>query len=64
MISGTIKVNPDSSDAYSVELEEGETLQIGRKPAPGGLKKLILPYPEVSGQHAEIRCREEGWRNC
>lgn len=61
MISGTIKVNPDSTDAYSVELEEGETLQIGRKPAPGGLKKLILPYPEVSGQHAEIRCREEGW---
>ncbi len=61
MISGTIKVNPDSTDAYSVELNEGEILQIGRKPAPGGVKKLILPYPEVSGQHAEIRCKEEGW---
>ncbi|MBK9143683.1 MAG: adenylate/guanylate cyclase domain-containing protein [Candidatus Melainabacteria bacterium] len=61
MISGTIKVNPDSPEAYSVELAEGETLQIGRKPSPGGIKKLILPYPEVSGQHAEIRCKPEGW---
>ena len=61
MISGSIKVNPDSSDSYSVELSDGEILQIGRKPASGGIKKLILPYPEVSGQHAEIRCKEEGW---
>ncbi|MBX9696190.1 MAG: FHA domain-containing protein, partial [Cyanobacteria bacterium] len=61
MTSGTIKVNPDSKDTYSVVLEEGEVLQIGRKPAPGGIKKLILPYPEVSGQHAEIRCKPGGW---
>ncbi|MBZ0186518.1 MAG: adenylate/guanylate cyclase domain-containing protein [Candidatus Obscuribacterales bacterium] len=54
-------MNPDSSEAYSVELTEGETLQIGRKPSPGGIKKLILPYPEVSGKHAEIRCKPEGW---
>ena len=61
MAYGVIKVNPDSADTYSVELVDGETLQIGRKPAPGGIKKLILPYPEVSGQHAEIRCKPEGW---
>jgi class 3 adenylate cyclase len=61
MTSGTIKVNPESPEAYSVELSEGEVLQIGRKPAPGGVKKLILPYPEVSGQHAEIRCKADGW---
>src|SRR5579883_1846488 len=61
MAYGTIKVNPDSPDAYSVELTDGEVLQIGRRPASGGIKKLILPYPEVSGQHAEIRCAEDGW---
>ncbi len=58
---GTLKVNPDSPEAYSVELSSGETLQIGRKPSPGNVKKLILPYPEVSGQHAEIRCKTDGW---
>lgn len=61
MPSGIITVNPDTPDSYSVEVEEGEVLQIGRKPAPGGKRKLILPYPEVSGQHAEIRCKPEGW---
>lgn len=61
MSVGTIKVNPDSPDAYSVELTSGEVLQIGRRPAPGAIKKLILPFPEVSGQHAEIRCNPDGW---
>ncbi|MBX9668783.1 MAG: adenylate/guanylate cyclase domain-containing protein [Candidatus Obscuribacterales bacterium] len=61
MSSGNIKVNPDTPDEYSVELSEGEVLHIGRRPAPGGVKKLILPYPEVSGQHAEIRCSADGW---
>ncbi|MDZ4836773.1 MAG: adenylate/guanylate cyclase domain-containing protein [Candidatus Melainabacteria bacterium] len=61
MTSGNIKVNPDTPDEYSVELNDGEVLHIGRRPAPGGVKKLILPYPEVSGQHAEIRCATEGW---
>jgi class 3 adenylate cyclase len=61
MSSGNIKVNPDTPDEYSVELTDGEVLHIGRRPAPGGVKKLILPYPEVSGQHAEIRCGADGW---
>jgi class 3 adenylate cyclase len=61
MSSGNIKVNPDTPDEYSVELNDGEVLHIGRRPAPGGVKKLILPYPEVSGQHAEIRCAAAGW---
>lgn len=61
MSSGNIKVNPDTPDEYSVELNDGEVLHIGRRPAPGGVKKLILPYPEVSGQHAEIRCSVDGW---
>lgn len=61
MQSGTITVNPDTPEAYTVQLTEGEVLQIGRKPAQGGVKKLVLPFPEVSGQHAEIRCKREGW---
>lgn len=61
MISGTIQVNPDSADSYSVELSDGEVLLVGRKPGAAGIRKLVLPYPEISGQHAEIRCKEEGW---
>jgi len=58
---GTITVNPDSPEKYLVEVEENEILQIGRKPAPDGKRKLVLPFPEVSGQHAEIRCKPNGW---
>jgi class 3 adenylate cyclase len=61
MPSGSITVNPDTPDSYSVEVEEGEVLEIGRKPSSGGKRKLILPFPEVSGQHAEIRCKSSGW---
>lgn len=61
MKSGTLTVNPDTPEAYTVQLTDGEVLQIGRKSASGGLKKLVLPFPEVSGQHAEIRCKAEGW---
>jgi class 3 adenylate cyclase len=61
MKPGTLTVSPDTPEAYTVDLVEGEVLQIGRKPAKDGLKKLVLPYPEVSGQHAEIRCKGDGW---
>ncbi|MBU6451479.1 MAG: adenylate/guanylate cyclase domain-containing protein [Cyanobacteria bacterium REEB67] len=61
MKPGTLTVNPGTPESYTVELAEGEVLQIGRKPAKDGLKKLVLPYPEVSGQHAEIRCKQDGW---
>lgn len=61
MSAGTLTVNPDTPEAYTVELADGEVLQIGRKPSTGGIKKLVLPYPEVSGQHAEIRCKADGW---
>jgi len=61
MKSGTITVNPDTPEAYTVQLTEGEVVQVGRKPATGGVKKLVLPFPEVSGQHAEVRCKPDGW---
>jgi class 3 adenylate cyclase len=61
MTTGLITVNPDSPESYSVEVEEGETLEIGRRPAVGGKRKLVLPFPEVSGQHAELRCKSSGW---
>lgn len=52
---------PDTPDSYSLDLKEGEVLAIGRKPGGGEKRKLILPFPEVSGQHAEIRCKADGW---
>jgi pSer/pThr/pTyr-binding forkhead associated (FHA) protein len=61
MAFGNIKVNPETPHEYSVELADGEVLQIGRRPAPDGVKKLIFPYPEVSGLHAEISCNADGW---
>ena len=61
MPSGSITVNPETPESYTYEAEEGDVLEIGRKPATGGKKKLILPFPEVSGQHAEIRCKSTGW---
>ena len=61
MKPGTLTVNPGTPESYTIELADGEVLQIGRKPAKDGLKKLVLPYPEVSGQHAEIRCKQDGW---
>jgi pSer/pThr/pTyr-binding forkhead associated (FHA) protein len=59
--TGTIKVNPDSPESTTLQLQEGEILLIGRKEDGGGVRKLVLPYPEISGKHAEIRCSEDGW---
>ncbi len=61
MTIGTITVNPDSPERFLVEVAEGEVLEIGRKPAPNGERKLVLPYPEVSTRHAEIRSKASGW---
>ncbi len=55
MRAGYITVNPESDDSYTVEIEEGQTLPIGRKPSSDRTNKLVLPVPEVSAQHAEIR---------
>jgi len=61
MTSGLITVILPDSESYSIEVEEGETLEVGRKPGVSGQRKLVLPFPEVSGQHAEIRCKTSGW---
>jgi class 3 adenylate cyclase len=59
--SGSITVLPESPDGWSLDLSEGEVLSIGRKPGAGDKRRLVLPFPEVSGQHAEIRCTPDGW---
>lgn len=61
MASGSITVYPDTPESYTVELKEGGHLSIGRKPDPSGREKLVIPVPEVSSQHAEIRHSPEGW---
>ncbi len=62
MTSGSITINPDTPESYSVQVDEGEVLEIGRKPAAGGKKKLILSVPGGFRQGIpEIRCKPSGW---
>ncbi len=61
-LAGYLVVNSGTPDAYFFELEHGKVLEIGRKPgSPTGPRKLVLPVPEVSSLHAELRPGEEGW---
>jgi class 3 adenylate cyclase len=58
---GYLVIHPGSADAYRVELEDGKVLEIGRKAGSATQKRLVLPVPEVSGNHAEIRLNADGW---
>lgn len=58
---GYLVVHPGTPDAFRVEFEEGKVLEIGRKPNPASQRRLVLPVPEVSGNHAEIRMSSDGW---
>lgn len=56
-----ILISPAPDQSSIVQLEVGEILRIGRsqmEPTPG-VKVARLAYPEVSGKHAEIHCRED-----
>lgn len=57
-----ILISPATDQSSIVQLEIGEILRIGRsqmEPAPGE-KIARLTFPEVSGKHAEIHCRQNG----
>jgi class 3 adenylate cyclase len=54
-------VNAGTPEQFRVELEEGKVLEIGRKANPSNPRRVVLTAPEVSGNHAEIRCNSEGW---
>lgn len=56
-----LTINPETPESYKIDLEDGKGLEIGRKPSPGGARRLVLPIPEVSGSHAEIRSANDGW---
>jgi pSer/pThr/pTyr-binding forkhead associated (FHA) protein len=58
---GYLVIHPGTADSYRVELESGKVLEIGRKANPASQKRLVLPVPEVSGNHAEIRMNNDGW---
>lgn len=61
-LAGYLVVNSGTPEAYFFELEHGKVLEIGRKPgSPTGPRKLVLPVPEVSSLHAELRPSAEGW---
>ena len=61
MTTGLITVNPGNEDERTLELQEGDVLEIGRRPPAAGKRKLVLEQREVSGQHAEVRCNPSGW---
>jgi class 3 adenylate cyclase len=61
MQPGFLTVHPGSPDSYALELTDGMVLTIGRKATGGGNSRLVLAFPEVSGQHAEIRCKPGTW---
>jgi class 3 adenylate cyclase len=56
-----LTVYPDTEEAFHVELDEGNVLEIGRKAGSPGQRKLVLSVPEVSGTHVELRLSQEGW---
>lgn len=61
-LAGYLVVNSGTPEAYFFELEHGKVLEIGRKPgSPAGPRKLVLPVPEVSSLHAELREGPLGW---
>lgn len=61
-LAGYLVVNSGTPEAYFFELEHGKVLEIGRKPgSPTGPRKLVLPVPEVSSLHAELREGPLGW---
>ncbi|MBY0356531.1 MAG: adenylate/guanylate cyclase domain-containing protein [Candidatus Obscuribacterales bacterium] len=61
-LAGYLVVNFGTPEAYFFELEEGLLLEIGRKPSlSDGPRKLVLPVPEVSSHHAELRPGQNGW---
>ena len=60
--AGYLVVNSGTPEAYFFELEHGKVLEIGRKPgSPTGPRKLVLPVPEVSSLHSELRQGPDGW---
>jgi pSer/pThr/pTyr-binding forkhead associated (FHA) protein len=61
MTSGRITVSIPDTESYSLDVEEDDVMEVGRKPSPKRNRKLTLPFPEVSGLHAEIHCYSSGW---
>ncbi len=58
---GSIVVHPGSANSFSLELQEEKGLCIGRKTSSDEENKLVLPFPEVSSRHAEIRFKSGKW---
>jgi class 3 adenylate cyclase len=61
--SAYIVVNPHSKDRYVINLEDSAILSIGRREGTSQTyeKRLVLPNPEISSQHAEIRKGINNW---
>ena len=58
MTSAAITVNPGTAAERIEEIQEGEVLEIGRKPPASSNRQLLFVNPEVSRLHAVI-----GWHS-
>jgi class 3 adenylate cyclase len=60
--SGSIIALPGAPESFTLAINNNQTICIGRKAKSEGQETfLVLPYPEVSSKHAEIRCTANTW---
>jgi class 3 adenylate cyclase len=58
MKSGLITALPGATESFTLEVSDGQIIYIGRSKNVCGsneANRIILPYPEVSAKHAEVR---------
>ena len=64
MESGCIIALPGDAESFTFPVTHDQIIYIGRKTktnADDKENRLVLPYPEVSAKHAEIRCSNNVW---
>ncbi len=62
MVAGSIIALPGAAESFTVAVNDEQTIYIGRKAKSESKdNSLVLPYPEVSAKHAEIRCSNNIW---
>ncbi len=64
MEAGSIVALPGLTESFTFPINHDQVIYIGRKAKARSDDKencLVLPYPEVSAKHAEIRCSNNTW---
>lgn len=64
MEAGSITALPGAPESFALKVDNDQTIYVGRKAkanVSNNEKCIVLPYPEVSARHAEIRCNARVW---